>query len=131
MLKLPQKHSKKWLYITVGLFLATFIALIFTANTLNIDIAAQNLAGFAILSIVITAIISIGGYLGATAYFYTSLIALIIAMGYMLYISINKTAEGWSDLVSITSFIVIVAIGVVSAIAIQGILSFVSKKQKK
>ena len=130
MVKLPQKHSKKWLYITLGLFFATFFALIFTANTLNIDIAARNLAGFAILSIVITAVISIGGYWGATAYFYTSLIALIIAMGYMLYISINKTAEGWSNLVSMTSFIFIVAIGIVAALIVQGILSFVSKKKK-
>ena len=130
MVKPPQKHSKKWLYITVGLFLVTFFALIFAANTLNIDIAARNLAGFAVLSIVITGLISIGGYRGAKAYFYISLISLMLAMGYMLYISINKAAEGWSDLVSITSFVFIVAIGMGCAVVVQSILSFVSKNKK-
>jgi len=130
MLKLPEKYSKKWLFITITLFLLTFISLIFVGKILNINIAAENISGFALLSIFIAVIISIGGYLGATAYFFTALIFHILGIIYMMYVSINRTAEGWSDLVSIISFLFTVGTGIFLGLIIQGIWFLISKRKR-
>ncbi len=130
MFKLPEKHSKKWLYITIALFLLTFILLILVGKILNINIEAENISGFALLSIFIAVIISIGGYLGAKAYFCTALVFHILGIIYMMYVSINKTAEGWSDLVSIISFLFTVGTGIFLGLIIQGIWFLVSKRKQ-
>ncbi|MEI6578854.1 MAG: hypothetical protein WCN92_05255 [Eubacteriales bacterium] len=131
MLKLPEKHSKKWGYLSIALLLFTFVSLIFVCKILNISIGTQNIIGFTLLSIFIATAISIGGYLGATAYLLTSLVFYVLGIIYMFYVSLNKTAEGWSDLVSIISFLTTVGIGVISGLIIQVIWFLVSKKRYK
>jgi hypothetical protein len=130
MMKLPEKYSKKWLYITILLFFLTFISLYFLGKILNINIGAENISGFALLSFYLAIIISIGGYLGATVYFCTAVIFHILGIIYMIYVSINRTAEGWSDLVSILSFLLTVGIGIFLGLVLQGIRFLISKRKR-
>lgn len=131
MIKLPEKHSVKWFYIAAVILILTFIVLIAFSRLSGINIGMQNIIGFVLLSVIITAVINAGGFLGAKIYFRTSLIFYIIAAIYMLYIAISRTAEGWTDLVGIISYMFIIAIGVIAGIILQGIIFIVSKRKDK
>jgi len=129
MFKLPAKQSKKWLYILLSLFLMTFISLIIVSQILSINIELENIGGFILLSFFTAITISIGGYIGADVYFVISFVFYILGLIYMFYVSITKTAEGWSDLVSIISFLVTVGLGVFLGIVGQ-LLRFILLKNK-
>lgn len=129
MFKLPAKQSKKWLYILLSLFLMTFISLIIVSQILSINIELENIGGFKLLSFFTAITISIGGYIGADVYFVISFVFYILGLIYMFYVSITKTAEGWSDLVSIISFLVTVGLGVFLGIVGQ-VLRFILLKNK-
>ncbi len=129
MFKLPAKQSKKWLYILLSLFLMTFISLIIVSQILSINIELENIGGFILLSFFTAITISIGGYIGADVYFVISFVFYILGLIYMFYVSITKTAEGWSDLVSIISFLVTVGLGVFLGIVGQ-VLRFILLKNK-
>ncbi len=129
MFELPAKKSKKWMYILLSLFLMTFISLIIVSQILRINIELENISGFILLSFFIATTISVGGYIGADVYFVIAFIFYILGLIYMFYVSITKTAEGWSDLVSIISFLVTVGLGVLLGIVGQS-LRFLSLKNK-
>ena len=129
MFKLPAKQSKKWFYILLSLFLMTFISLIIVSQILSINIELENIGGFILLSFFIATTISVGGYIGADVYFVIAFIFYILGLIYMFYVSITKTAEGWSDLVSIISFLVTVGLGVLLGIVGQ-LLRFILLKNK-
>ena len=129
MFKLPAKQSKKWFYISLSLFLMTFISLIIVSQILSINIELENIGGFILLSFFTAITISIGGYIGADVYFVIAFVFYILGLIYMFYVSITKTAEGWSDLVSIISFLVTVGLGVFLGIVGQ-VLRFILLKNK-
>ena len=129
MFKLPAKQSKKWFYISLSLFLMTFISLIIVSQILSINIELENIGGFILLSFFTAITISIGGYIGADVYFVIAFVFYILGLIYMFYVSITKTAEGWSDLVSIISFLVTVELGVFLGIVGQ-VLRFILLKNK-
>ncbi len=129
MFKLPAKQSKKWFYILLSLFLMTFISLIIVSQILSINIELENIGGFILLSFFIATTISVGGYIGADVYFVIAFVFYILGLIYMFYVSITKTAEGWSDLVSIISFLVTVGLGVLLGIVGQS-LRFILLKNK-
>lgn len=129
MFELPAKKSKKWMYILLSLFLMTFISLIIVSQILRINIELENISGFILLSFFITTTISVGGYIGADVYFVIAFIFYILGLIYMFYVSTTKTAEGWSDLVSIISFLVTVGLGVLLGIVGQS-LRFILLKNK-
>ena len=129
MINLPSKHSKKWLYIIAALFLLNFASLIAFVSILNSNVTAQNVIGFSVLSLILAFFIGGGGFLGAKAYFYTAVIFDIIGIIYMLYVSIGKTAEGWSDLVSFISYLFIVGFGILLGLVIQGVMFLVKLKK--
>jgi hypothetical protein len=130
MLKLPTKHSKKWVLVFIALFLLTLVSLISVGKILSINIGAENIAGFALLSAFVSVIISVGGFLGARLYFITASIFDLLGIVYMLYVSINRTAEGWSDLVSIISYLFTLAIGLILGLVIQ-LVAFLMSKRKR
>ena len=70
-----------------------------------ISIVLKKLIGFSVLSIIMSGLMTIGGYLGFSVYFYVSFIFYIIGIIYTLYISIFRLADGWTDIVSMFSFI--------------------------
>lgn len=129
MIKLPAKHSKNWAFITLALFLITFAAMIAIAMILKTPIAFENISGFVVFSFFVSVIISIGGFLGAKAYFFTALAMDVIGIIYMLVISITRTAEGWSDLVSIISYMFMLGVGIILGIVIQLIVFLLSRRK--
>ncbi len=133
MITLPKKYSIKWLLIILALFLLTFISMFLVTTILTLSASLDNIGGFAILSLAVSLAIGIGGLIGAKSYFKIALTANIIGIIYMLAISIFKTAEGWSDLVSIISYLFILTIGIVLGILYQLVLILMNcyKKKKK
>ena len=129
MFKLPAKQSKKWFYISLSLFLMTFISLIIVSQILSINIELENIGGFILLSFFTAITISVGGYIGADVYFVIAFVFYILGLIYMFYVSITKTAEGWSDLVSIISFLITIGLGVLLGIVGQS-LRFILLKNK-
>ena len=130
MIKLPAKHSKNWALITLALFLITFAAMIALAMILKTTIALENISGFVLFSFFVSVIISIGGFLGAKAYFFTALAMDVIGIIYMLIISITRSAEGWSDLVSIISYMFMLGVGIILGIVIQLIVFLLSRRKR-
>lgn len=130
MFKLPEKLSKQWLYIFIALFLLTFTSLFSVGKILDLSIKFENISGFAFLSLIVATILSAGGFLGAKGFFGVALGFNIVGIIYMLYVSVNKTAEGWSDLVSIISYLVTLGLGLFLGIITQSVMFFMSKKKQ-
>lgn len=119
MVKLPKKYSVKWILILVALFLLTFVSMFLVTTILALSISLENISGFALLSLAVSLAIGVGGVLGLKAYFKTALVFNILGIIYMLSITIFRTAEGWSDLVSIISYLFILAIGIILGVIVQ------------
>ncbi|KAF0091710.1 MAG: permease [Fusobacteria bacterium] len=131
MIKLPKKHSVKWIYILIALFVLTFVSMFFVTTILDLRVSLDNLSGFAILSLAVSLAIGLGGLLGSTAYFKTALLFNILGIIYMFVITIFKTAEGWSDLVSIISYMFILSIGIILGVIVQLVLIIITGYKKK
>lgn len=130
MIKRPPKYSGRWLYYAGALFLLTFLQLIVFALLSGMNPAVENMVGFLIISAAVSAVITAGGWLDKKFYFYTVLLFYLTAAGYMLYMALAKTAEGWTDLVGIVSFLFIIAAGVTAGIIVQ-FIAFILPKIKK
>ena len=96
---------------------------------MNINLAFENISGFFLLSLITAVLISLGGYLGARVYFGIAAIFNILGIIYMLLVSIFRTAEGWSDLVSIISLMSAIVVGLVLGIIGQ-VIALLVKKSK-
>lgn len=129
MFKLPVKYSNKWAYIFVALFGTTFLAFVLYSVILDRTIATRNLGGFALLSLLVAVIISAGGFLGAKGYFYTVLLFDLLGLIYMIYICINQTGDGFTDLISLMSYLFTLGIGIVLGIVVQVVLYIRSKRR--
>ena len=127
MLKLPEKNSKKWIPVFLFLFALTFISMIAVSLILNLKIGFNNISGFLILSLIVSLAIGSGGYLGARIYFITAFVFNFIGILYMMFISIFRTAEGWSDLVSVISYLFLLSLGLIIGFVFQVIVYLVSR----
>ncbi len=130
VIKIPPGYSLKWLYAAGTLCLLTFLQLIVFAVLSGMTLAVENMTGFAILSAVVSAAVTAGGWLDKKIFFYTVFLFYLTASGYMFYTALAKTAEGWTDLVGIVSFMFIIASGVAAGIILQ-FLVFILRKIKK
>lgn len=131
MIKLPNKFSIKWLYILIALFFLTFASMYLVITILELSIGFDNISGFALLSLAVSLSIGIGGLLGLKAYFKTALLFNILGIIYMLSITIFRTAEGWSDLVSIISYLFFLALGIFLGIIVQLTVILITKYKEK
>ncbi|MDD2370404.1 MAG: hypothetical protein PHQ32_00185 [Firmicutes bacterium] len=129
MQKVPNKYSKKWFPILATILIINFISLFSASKILGSDISSANIISFAILSLSISILITVGGFLGAKIHFITASIFNLASIVYMLYITISKSAEGWSDLVGIISYLTIIIIGLIAGLIIQLIYTIVTKKK--
>lgn len=127
MIKLPNKYSIKWIYILIALFILTFVSMLLVITILDLSIGFDNISGFALLSLAVSLSIGLGGLLGAKAYFKTALVFNILGILYMLYIIIFRTAEGWSDLVSIISYLLLLSIGIILGVIVQIAVIIINK----
>ncbi len=119
MIKLPKKYSLKWIYILFALFVLTFVSMFLVTTILDLSVSLDNISGFAIFSLAVSLAIGLGGLLGSTVYFKTALLFNILGIIYMFIVTIFKTAEGWSDLVSIISYMFILSIGIILGVILQ------------
>lgn len=131
MITLPKKYSIKWILIIVALFILSFVSMFLGTSILALSASLENIGGFAILSLIVSLTIGIGGLIGAKSYFKIALTANIIGIIYMLVISALNTAEGWSDLVSIISYLFILSIGIVLGMVYQLILILINHYKKR
>jgi hypothetical protein len=131
MINLPKKYSVKWIYILIALFLLTFISMFLVNTILALSLSLENIGGFAMLSLAVSLAIGIGGIIGAKVYFNIALIANILGILYMLTVSIFRTAEGWSDLVSIISYLFVLSIGIVLGMIVQLVIILMNHYKKK
>lgn len=131
MITLPKKYSIKWILIIVALFILTFVSMFLGTTILALSASLENIGGFAILSLTVSLAIGIGGLIGAKSYFKVALTANIIGIIYMLAISALNTAEGWSDLVSIISYLFILSIGIILGMLYQLILILMNLYKKR
>lgn len=131
MLKLPEKYSIKWIYILVALFLLTFVSMFIVTTILDLSISIDNISGFAMLSLAVSLSIGLGGLLGLKAYFKTALVFNILGIIYMMSVTIFRTAEGWSDLVSIISYLFMLSIGIILGVIVQFAIILIANYKKK
>lgn len=131
MIKLPNKYSIKWLYILIALFLLTFASMYLVLTILQLTIGFDNISGFALLSLAVSLSIGIGGILGLKAYFKTALLFNILGIIYMLSVTIFRTAESWSDLVSIISYLFFLSLGIFLGVIVQLAVILINKYKKK
>lgn len=130
MIRLPEKYSIKWLPILMALFLLTFISMFLVTTILDLNISLENIGGFAILSLAVSLAIGIGGILGSSAYFITALLFNILGIIYTFIITIFRTAEGWSDLVGIVSYLFLLTVGIILGVVLQLIIILLRKYNK-
>jgi hypothetical protein len=130
MLKIPDKYSGKWRYVLLVIFSAVFISLMSVPAFMKTNIKLDNIVGFAALSAVVSSLIVLGGYLGARIFFYISFFSNMIALVYMIYTAAAKTADGWSDIAGIVSYLLISASGLIFGVVVQTTLYLVKRKQK-
>ena len=119
MIKLPEKNSRKWIPVFIILFALTFISMIAVSLILDLKIGFNNISGFLLLSLFVSLAIGLGGFSGARAYFITALVFDILGIFYMMIVSIFRTAEGWSDLVSEVSYLFLLSSGIILGFIIQ------------
>ncbi|SHE52721.1 hypothetical protein [Alkalibacter saccharofermentans] len=130
-MKLPDKHSNKWFLIMLAIFILVVLAMVSVSLILQLDIGIENILGFSKLALIVSFAAAVGGYFGFKRYFLAMLVSNIIGIVYMLMIVINRTAEGWSDLVSIISYMFVMFIGFFAAIGLELVESLRNKKAKK
>lgn len=131
MIKLPNKYSIKWLYILIALFLLTFASMYLVITILELSVGFDNISGFALLSLAVSLSIGIGGLLGLKAYFKTALLFNILGIIYMLSVTIFRTAEGWSDLVSIIAYLFFLSLGIFLGAIVQLAVILITKYKNK
>ncbi|MED0656852.1 permease [Anoxybacillus ayderensis] len=128
MFKLPESRSKQWYVVSIFLFFLFLCMLVVSRLLLNMDMDFKQLVGFAIISLILSCIIGIGGFFGKTTFVIISFAFFIIGMIYMLFISITDLHDGWSDITSIISFLTISLFGVVIGVIAEIIRTFLKKK---
>jgi hypothetical protein len=131
MFNVFEKKIKNSLYLGIALVIITFFSLIITAHILNTSIEYENIMGFLLLAIITSSVITVGAYFKRNFFFLSTMLFNIAGITYMLYVSINHLASGWSDLVSIISYLMMFAMGMLIGIITELIIYFMSKTYKK
>ncbi|WP_231563574.1 MULTISPECIES: permease [Anoxybacillus] len=95
------------------MFFLYFCTLAASRLLLSIELDFKQLIGFAIISFILSCIIGIVGFFGKAIWAIISSAFSVIGIIYVLFISITRMHDGWSDLTSIISFLVISAFGII------------------
>ncbi|MBM7581852.1 membrane-associated HD superfamily phosphohydrolase [Caldicoprobacter guelmensis] len=127
MITLPERYSRKWLVVLAVLFVLTFVLFIIFKVVLHADITQKNILGFSILSALVSLVITTGGFLGFKVYFCISTASNVLGLLYMLYIAVDQSAPGWTDLVAIMAYMFIMGIGVLGGIVVQALVGLIKK----
>ncbi|MGJ7036136.1 hypothetical protein [Anoxybacillus eryuanensis] len=128
MIKLPESRSRQWYGVSIFLFFLLFCMLIASRLLLNVGLDDKQLVGFGIISFILSCIIGISGFFGKKTFVVVCSSFFTIGIVYVLFISFTRMHDGWSDLTSIISFLVISAFGIVVGIIAEMIRTLFKKK---
>lgn len=120
---MPAKFSKIWFLFAIIIFILVVGAMAYISWTLDMGIETENLQGYALVGLAMALVLAGGGFFGARIYFVIAFIVNIFGLGYMIYLAMVRTANGWSDLVSFLSYLFLSALGVLLGIIVQLIAS--------
>ena len=115
---LPIKKSFNWIYVFIIVFISNLLTLSGSLTLQNIAMNPRRIIGFAIITSIVSLIISLG-YFGLRLFSATVIIADCAAIAYMYNIIMTNRSPGWTDLVSIISFIVVIGFGVIVGAIIE------------
>lgn len=110
MLSLPSAKATSWFKLVFVLFLVNFTAFITSRYILNAEVTAQNYFAFVILSVIISCL-SMVGYWGMRVWSLSTIVGNIIAILYILYMSIFNISDGWTDIASLLGTLMIIGLG--------------------
>jgi hypothetical protein len=122
-MKLPKKFSWVWILLALLVFAMVVGSMMYLTWTLGGQLVEDNIRGFAIIGGIVALLFAGGGFLGGRVFFIIGMVTQVISLGYMIYIGLAQAADGWSDLVSIMSYMFLSSIGVLLAIIGQLIAS--------
>ena len=126
---LPTKRSNKWIIVCIIytlLILTSFVINRILIQTFSMSIEMLRLLFFSVLVAIPPCL---AGYIGQQLFFYLYSLFTIIGIVYMMYIVYANVAQGWEDLISILSFIMIVLVGFVVSFIAQLIYFIVIKRK--
>lgn len=131
-MKLPKKFSKWWFLFALLIFAVVIGAFLYVPWTLGSEITMENIQGFALLGGIVALVLAGGGFFGGRVFFVLGLLVNLFGLGYMIYLAMARTAQGWSDLASIMSYLFLASLGILLGIIGQLIASIrrVGKEQK-
>lgn len=112
------KKSRFWIICAVAAFAVNALSLLISRAALGISLDAATVGSSLTLSALAGGIVFLG-YLGLPRLSMTFAASNIAAVAYVIYISLSIVHEGWSDLTTITGYLVILAIGAAVGVAIE------------
>ena len=112
---LPIKKSFRWIYVLAGVFTINAAALLMSRVALGMAITVQIAISLAALSLIVSAIASVG-YFGARIFSNVFILFDILGLGYMYYIILSDKNGGWADLTSAIGFVVFAGLGIIAGI---------------
>lgn len=118
-----RKFSPVWVLVALVVFGVVVGALYYVSWSLGTEVTTRTWKGFALLGGIMAVLLAGGGFLGGRVYFLMASIVNMGGLGYMIYLAFVRTAEGWSDLVSIISYLFLAGIGVLLGIIGQLVAS--------
>ncbi len=109
----------KYRLLILSFFVFNVVSLINVLLLMGYAIGFENIMGFIALGLMISGIFVIA-IEGKYFVFLRSIMAFnILAVVYMLYAVINRSAEGWNDIASILAFIIVFALGLVFSVGLE------------
>lgn len=128
MMKLPESRSRQWYVVAAFLFFFFFCSLIASRLLLSIKLDFKQLVGFGIIPFILSCIVGISGFFGKKTFVVVCSSFSTIGIVYGLFISFTRMHDGWGDLTSIISFLVISAFGIVVGMIAEVIRPLFKKK---
>ena len=108
---LKNMHSWKWAFAILSLII--FAVLVLSHFILKSELSLIVLGFFALIAVLSSAFVCVGGSLGYKIYYTVSIISLIIGLLYTLYVAIFNASDGFSDITSILIYIILFSVGIV------------------
>ncbi len=113
MIEKIKNETQKWVLIACGIFILNFFSHLYNGYLLGVEFNSESVGGFLLLSLILTGLLSGSGYLGAKVFFFFMLFFNLLAISYMLYITLSHAAPNWEDIISMISFMIVIGLGLI------------------
>ncbi|PKM50190.1 MAG: hypothetical protein CVV02_12550 [Firmicutes bacterium HGW-Firmicutes-7] len=127
---LPKKKSFSWICVLAGVFTINVVALLMSRVVLSVTVDIVNIMAFAILSLIISGIASMG-YFGISVFSYAFIFFNALGLCYMYFVILSNKSDGWLDLASFIGFIFIAGFGIFIGIIAELIYRVIKRNKVK